>query len=65
MEADQEKLKEILENNPQVDGELVARVLKEVEEMHPGQNGMVNFRIRLPYSSDNFSRAIQDSWDII
>ena len=65
MKPGQEKLKEILENNPQVDGDLVAKVLKEAENIRFGQNGMVNFNIRLPYSSDNFERATQNSWDVI
>lgn len=65
IKVDQERLREILENNPQVDGELVAKVLKEAEEIQTAQEGMVNFNIRLPYSSDNFDRAIQNAWDVV
>ena len=65
MKIDQEKLKEILDNNPQVDGDLVAKVLKEAEKIQSSQDGMVNFNIKLPYSSDNFDRAFQNSWDVI
>ena len=65
MKMNQEKLKEILDNNPQVDGDLVAKVLKEAEEIQNAQDSMINFNIKLPYSSDNFDRAFQNSWDVI
>ena len=64
MKIDEEKLKEILKSNPQVDGELVAKVLKEAKKNQFYQGGMVNFNIHLPYSSDTFEMAVQNSWDV-
>ena len=65
MKMDPKKLKEILDKNPQVDGDFVAKVLKEAEEIQSNSEGMVNFNIKLPYSSDNFDRAFQNSWNVI
>ena len=58
-----ETLKEILDNNPQVDSELVAKVLEEAKKIHSDTGGMVNFNIKLPYSSDSFDIAFQNSWE--
>lgn len=65
MKVDQKMLRDLLDKNPQVDGELIAKALKEAEEIQHEADGMVNFNIKLPYSSENFERAFQNSWDII
>lgn len=64
MKIDPKILKEIIEKNPQVDADLLISALSEANAIQNDSEKMVNFKIRLPYSSDNFEDAIQNSWEI-
>lgn len=65
MNIDLIELKKILEDNPQVDANLLAKALKEAEGIESANDDMVNFNLRLPYASDDFERSIQNAWDVI
>ncbi|MGJ3259837.1 MAG: hypothetical protein ACFE0S_09560 [Rhodospirillales bacterium] len=65
MKIDRKKLEELIRENPQVDAELLEKALSEAEGIATENDSMVNFKLRLPYASDNYEKSIQNSWDVI
>ena len=65
MKIDRKKLEELMKKNPQVDAELLEKALSESEGINAEGDSMVNFKLRLPYASDNYEKAMQNSWNVI
>lgn len=58
-----DELEQIIAQNPQVDGHLLLRAIQEAESVDANKLPMVNFNLKLPYSSDGYGFTSRIHWD--